>query len=53
MPEERSSFFTLNRENDYEEFLHFLSIYEAAKKTGISATALRNACKKANMTIMR
>ena len=52
MAEDRSSFFGLDRGND-DEFLQFISIYQASKVTGISICALRNACKKANMTITR
>ena len=53
-PEDRSSWFMMDREGDnYEKPLHFISIYQASKRTGISICALRNACKKANMTIMR
>ena len=51
-PEDRSSFFLLDRRNDYESF-QFVSIYRASKVTGISICALRNACKKANMMITR
>ena len=50
-PEDSSSWFSINREGDYERFLHFVSIYRASKKTGISICTLRNACKKANLTI--
>ena len=49
--EDRSSWFTMNRENDYERFLHFVSIYRALKRTGMSICTLRNACKRANLTI--
>ena len=51
-PEDRSSFFLMDREND-DESLQFISIYRASKVTGISICALRNACKKANMKITR
>ena len=51
-PDDRSSFFLLDRGND-DESLQFVSIYRASKVTGISICALRNACKKANMTITR
>ena len=51
-PEDRSSWFFMDREaNNYEKPLTFVSLYQASKKTGISICALRNACKKANMTI--
>ena len=51
-PEDRSLFFLLDRGND-DESLHFISIYWVSKVIGISICALRNACKKANMTITR
>ena len=49
-PEDRSSFFSMDRGNS-DESLQFVSLYQASKKTGISICALRNACKKANLTI--
>ena len=49
-PEDRSSFFSMDRGNS-DESLQFVSLYRASKKTGISICALRNACKKANLTI--
>ena len=53
-PEVRSLWFFMDREGDnYEKPLTFVSLYRALKKTGISICALRNACKKANMTITR
>ena len=52
MPEDQSSFFGLDRGND-DEFLQFVSIYQASKVTGISICALRNASKKVNVLIMR
>ena len=39
--------------NDYDKPSHFVSLYRASKVTGISICALRNACKKANLTITR
>ena len=50
---DRSSWFLMYRGNDYERPLQFVSIYQASKVTGISICALRNACKKVNMMIMR
>ena len=50
-PEDKSSFFSIDRGND-DESLQFVSLYWASKKTGISICALTNACKKANLTIM-
>ena len=50
-PEERSSFFSVDRGND-DESLQFVSLYRALKVTGISICTQRNACKKANLTIM-
>ena len=50
-PEDRSAFFLIDRGNENES-LQFVSLYRASKKTGISICALRNACKKANLTIM-
>ena len=49
-PEDRSAFFLMDRGNDNES-LQFVSLYRASKKTGISICALRNACKKENLTI--
>ena len=49
-PEDRSSFFSMDREND-DESLQLVSLYQASKKTGISICTLKNACKKVNLTI--
>ena len=51
-PEDRSPWFMMDRKgNNYEKPLHFVSIYQASKRTGISICALRSTCKKANMTV--
>ena len=50
-PEDKSSFFFMCPENNYERPLTFVSLYRASKVTGISINAPRNACKKVNMTI--
>ena len=51
-PEDRSLWFFMDQEGDnYEKPLTFVSLYRASKNTSISICALRNACKKANMTI--
>ena len=53
-PEDRSSWFMMDREGDnYKIPLHLISLYRASKRASISICALRNACKKANMTITR
>ena len=51
-PEDRSAFFLMDQGNDNES-LQFVSLYWALNKTGISICVLRNACKMANLTIMR
>ena len=50
--EDRSMFFLMDRGFN-KESLQFGSIYQASKKTGISICALRNACKKVNLTFTK
>ena len=50
---DKSSWFMLDLNGEHEHLMQFSSLYEAAKVTGISICALRNACEKTNKTITR
>ena len=50
--EDRSSYFVINLGFGMDLTI-FTSIHQASRETGISICALRNACKKANMSITK
>ena len=50
---DRSSYFEMDLGYGMEDTYIFTSIRQASRETGISICALRNACKKANMSIMK
>ena len=49
----KSKWFYMHEEGDNEPITQFRSLYTAARKTGISISALRNAFKKTNEGITR
>ena len=49
---DKSFWFSMFKDGDYKNPMLFTSLYTAARKTGISIHALRNACEKANPMIM-
>ena len=51
--EDRSSFFGIDLGYGTEDTYIFTSIHQASRETGISVCALRNACSKANASIIK